>query len=85
MTTEADLSTMIAHVEVQIPYQIRPIWELITDVPRMATFSPEVVSAEWLTPGGCVEGAHVRVCWAQLVSNQRPPLVRTVHVVRTVP
>ena len=58
MSTEADLSTMIAHVEIQIPHPIRAVWELVTDVPRMATLSPEVVSADWLTPDGCVEGAQ---------------------------
>lgn len=36
MSIDADLSAMIAHVDVQIPFPIGTVWDLLTDLPRMA-------------------------------------------------
>jgi Polyketide cyclase / dehydrase and lipid transport len=49
---------MIAHVDVQIPFPIATVWDLLTDLPRMASLSPEVESARWLTDEDCVQGAR---------------------------
>jgi hypothetical protein len=32
--------------------------DLLTDLPRTASFSPEVESARWLTDESCVQGAR---------------------------
>jgi hypothetical protein len=58
LSIDADLSAMIAHVDVQIPFPIATVWDLLTDLPRMASLSPEVESARWLTDEGCVQGAR---------------------------
>lgn len=68
MSIDADLSAMIAHVDVQIPFPIGTVWDLLTDLPRMASLSPEVESARWLTGEGCVQGARF------LARNRRGPL-----------
>ena len=59
---------MIAHVDVQIPFPIGTVWDLLTDLPRMANLSPEVESARWLTDESCVQGARF------LARNRRGPL-----------
>jgi uncharacterized protein YndB with AHSA1/START domain len=53
-----DLSAMVARVEIRFPAPVRTVWDLLTDLPRMATWSPEVASLRWLTAGGCREGAR---------------------------
>jgi uncharacterized protein YndB with AHSA1/START domain len=53
-----DLSAMVAEVEVRFPAPVRVVWELLTDLPRMAAWSPEVASVRWVAGGGCVEGAR---------------------------
>ena len=58
MSIDAGLSAMIAHVDVQIPFPIATVWDLLTDLPRMASLSPEVESARWLTDEGSVQGAR---------------------------
>jgi hypothetical protein len=68
MSIDAALAAMTAHVDVQIPFPIGAVWDLLTDLPRMASLSPEVESARWLTDEGCAQGArfHAR--------NRRGPL-----------
>jgi uncharacterized protein YndB with AHSA1/START domain len=68
LSIDAGLSAMIAHVDVQIPFPIGTVWDLLTDLPRMASLSPEVESARWLTEEGCVQGARF------LARNRRGPL-----------
>ena len=58
MSIDADLSAMIAHVNVQLPSPIGTVWDLLTDLPRMASLSPEVESARWLTDESCVHGGQ---------------------------
>jgi uncharacterized protein YndB with AHSA1/START domain len=57
---EADLSAMIAEVSVAFPAPIHTVWNLLTDLSRMARWSPEVQSISWLGDQGCVEGAQFR-------------------------
>jgi hypothetical protein len=68
LSIDADLSAMIAQVDVQIPFPIGTVWDLLTDLPRMASLSPEVESAQWLTDEGCIQGARF------LARNRRGPL-----------
>ena len=58
MSIDADLSAIIAHFDVQIPFPIGTMWDLLTDLPRMASLSPDAESARWLTDEGCVQAAR---------------------------
>jgi hypothetical protein len=35
LSIDAGLSAMIAHVDVQIPFPIGTVWDLLTDLPRV--------------------------------------------------
>lgn len=59
MSIDADLSAMIVQVDVQFPFPIGAVWALLTDLPRMASLSPEVESVRWLTDEDCSQGARL--------------------------
>jgi uncharacterized protein YndB with AHSA1/START domain len=52
--TAIDLTTMAVEVIVPFPKPPEPVWDLLTDVERMAGLGPEHVRARWLTPGPAV-------------------------------
>jgi len=68
MSAERDVSAMTAEVEVELPHPVHAVWELITDIPRMALLSPEVVHAAWLSADAGVEGSRYTA------RNQHGPL-----------
>ena len=52
--TPVDLTTMSVEVTVRFPQPTEAVWELLTDVERMAGLGPEHVRAHWLSPGPAV-------------------------------
>lgn len=46
-----DLTTMAAEVTVRFDAPIEAVWDLLTNVERMAGLGPEHFRARWLTPG----------------------------------
>jgi hypothetical protein len=58
LSIDADLSTMIARADVQIPFPIGTVRDVLADLPRMASLSPEVEWVRWLTDEGGVQGAR---------------------------
>lgn len=45
-----DLTSMALEVAVRFDAPVRTVWDLLTDVERMAGLGPEHVRARWLTP-----------------------------------
>jgi hypothetical protein len=58
VTTGADLSAILTHVDIRIPCPTRTAWDLLPDLLRMASLTPEVDSTRWLTDGAGVKRAH---------------------------
>ncbi len=48
--TDIDLTSMAVEVSVRLDAPIQAVWDLLTDVQRMAGLGPEHVRARWLTP-----------------------------------
>ena len=79
--TQVDLTTMAVQVTIRFPAEAGAVWDLLTDVERMAGLGPEHIAARWLTPGPAV-GARFEgrnrigdrewdvIC---LVTESRPP------------
>jgi len=51
VSTSVDLTTMATEVMVGFDAPIQAVWDLLTNVERMAGLGPEHFRARWLTPG----------------------------------
>jgi uncharacterized protein YndB with AHSA1/START domain len=53
--TPVDLTSMAVDVSVRFDAPVEEVWNLLTDVERMAGLGPEHFRARWLTPGPAVD------------------------------